>query len=91
MGAFSRNAQLLGAAVCVAVLIPSFAPERANGRAGQIFTVATPAELNAALGQAQPGDSINLADGDWPTLEILDRRFSGTVQISGSRKARLLH
>jgi hypothetical protein len=78
---------LLVAAACSALLpaLSPAGPARSTGPAApqQTFDVATEAQFNAALALAQPGDTIRLADGNWPALEVTNRSFSGTVTITG--------
>jgi hypothetical protein len=48
------------------------------------------ASFDAAIAKARAGDTIQLADGSYPTLEVSGRAYSGRpVRIVGSRNAKL--
>ena len=59
----TRSLSLSLATVALSVLLSAFAPR-------QRPPVTTPNELRAAIGAAQPGDTITMADGVWTNLSI---------------------
>jgi Domain of unknown function DUF11/RTX calcium-binding nonapeptide repeat (4 copies) len=54
-----------------------------------VHYVANASEFNSALGRAQGGDTISLADGQWPNLQVANKHMASPVRITGSRAARL--
>ncbi|MEI6419570.1 MAG: right-handed parallel beta-helix repeat-containing protein [Sphingomonadales bacterium] len=52
---------------------------------------ATPATLSAQLANAQPGDQLQLAPGDYGLVQIVNRRFAPALKISAGQARLQLH
>jgi hypothetical protein len=74
--------------VVAATVAAAFAaPAVANA---QTVSVASSADLTNAVNNAQPGDTIQIADGSYGSgMSILHKHWSGTVTVTGSKAVRL--
>src|SRR5690349_2389638 len=77
--------RVLGVAAALAAAIASPAVAQA-----QTLTAGNSTDLTAAVNAAQPGDTIQIADGSYGSgLAIKSRHWSSTVTVTGSKAVRL--
>jgi hypothetical protein len=79
---------LLAALLVGALLLGSTKATSATTKVASTLHVSTRAELQAAIARARPGDTIQLADGEYEGV-VVSRRFSAPVTILGTKAAHL--
>jgi Right handed beta helix region len=97
-GSIARGRVISVAAVLTAALLVGLVsatnsagrPSRLSANSqGTVVPVSDPSQFPAALAKARPGDTLALADGSYPVLNIAGRSYTKPLTISGSREAHI--